>query len=354
MRRLILVWALLCLITVGPGLCRTWYIKPDGTGDAPTIQAGVDSASAGDTVLVASGTYTWTGEGTGTLDGLVTLKSGVCLAGETGDPQSVTIDAEGRGRVFYCSWVDSSTVIRGLTITGGSKGDAGAIYCYRSEPRIRDCAFIGNQAARGAGAVHCWHSSALISDCLFFDNSGGWWSGALNCSESSPTVTGCVFWNNRSGGAGAIECTDSSEPVLRGCTFYGNSGAEGACVSSVNDSHARLENCILSFSTAGGSVSCDLGGTISIACCDVYGNGDGDYISCISDQCGIDGNFSGCPSFCNAGGGDFALCDESPCLPGNHPDEYDCGLIGALDVGCACGPTQTEPATWGAIKSRYR
>ena len=26
---------------------RTWYILPDGTGDAPTIKAGVDAATRG-------------------------------------------------------------------------------------------------------------------------------------------------------------------------------------------------------------------------------------------------------------------------------------------------------------------
>jgi hypothetical protein len=36
---------------------RTWYVNISGTGDAPTIAAALDSAVAGDTVLVGPGTY---------------------------------------------------------------------------------------------------------------------------------------------------------------------------------------------------------------------------------------------------------------------------------------------------------
>ena len=41
------------LLSASPSVARTWYITPDGLGDAPTIRAGVDSAAAGGTVTVA-------------------------------------------------------------------------------------------------------------------------------------------------------------------------------------------------------------------------------------------------------------------------------------------------------------
>ena len=41
---------------VGNGF-RTWHIQADGSGDAPTVQAGIDSSQDGDVVPVGPGTY---------------------------------------------------------------------------------------------------------------------------------------------------------------------------------------------------------------------------------------------------------------------------------------------------------
>ena len=55
---------------------RTWYVKQDGSGDAPTISAAVDSAVAGDTVLVAAGIYE--------TGGMINLKEGLIVTSESG------------------------------------------------------------------------------------------------------------------------------------------------------------------------------------------------------------------------------------------------------------------------------
>ena len=69
-------------------------------------------------------------------------------------------------------------------------------------------------------------------------------------------------------------------------------------------------------------------------------------------ELGLRGNFSADPLFCDAAAGDFTLSSQSPCLPGNHPDGADCGLIGAFGQGC--GTVSVQPSSWGAIKEMYR
>ena len=56
MRYVLLTSAVLASSPAGAAV-RTWYITPDGTDDAPTIQAGIDSAAAGDEIMLAKGVF---------------------------------------------------------------------------------------------------------------------------------------------------------------------------------------------------------------------------------------------------------------------------------------------------------
>ncbi|HEX5130847.1 MAG TPA: hypothetical protein VFX92_00020 [Candidatus Krumholzibacteria bacterium] len=55
---------------------RTWRVNTAGTGDAPTLHAAMDSAAAGDVVLVEAGEYP--------MESGLSVPSGVRLVGESG------------------------------------------------------------------------------------------------------------------------------------------------------------------------------------------------------------------------------------------------------------------------------
>jgi hypothetical protein len=113
-----------------------------------------------------------------------------------------------------------------------------------------------------------------------------------------------------------------------------------------------LANTIIAFGLLGEALYCMGTGAATLACSDVYGNAGGDWIGCIADQAMNAGNFSADPVSCDPQAGDLSLADNSPCLPGNHPNGADCGLIGALGEGCF-PPVPTAAVSWGDIKARY-
>ena len=148
------------------------------------------------------------------------------------------------------------------------------------------------------------------------------------------------------GGSG-IWCEESSVN-LENCTFYSHGGM-GSTVHLEGSAELLSQNTIISFTDYGGAVHCDGASTATLTCCDVFGNVGGDWVGCIADQYGANGNISEDPGFCDAPQGDYHLWNYSPCAPEFNPD---CGLIGAWAVGC--WGTAAERTTWGGLKALFR
>ncbi|MBK8167842.1 MAG: hypothetical protein IPK64_18000 [bacterium] len=165
-------WILLVAVTSSSQVhARTWHLQPDGTGDAPTIAAAINSSVAGDVVELACGTYHEEG---------MFVRSGITIRSETGQPECVTI--EGRqpvnrpATIFNSLGSDDTTLLEGLTITGGLANDyfwgvvgGGLVISSGSSLVVKKCNIVGN-VARGTGGVLIIQSHPTFIDCLIAEN----------------------------------------------------------------------------------------------------------------------------------------------------------------------------------------
>lgn len=248
-------------------------------GDWPTIQAAIDTAQNGDTVLVGDGIYS--GDGNHNLD---LLGKPIVLTSENG-PAHTIIDCNGspdsHHRGFYLAGgEDSTTIIDGFTIRNGYASSGGAIYGLSSSPSIRNCVFQHNTSSTSGGAIRLKGSSSRIENC----------------------------------------------------TFVANSSSTGGALFSIGSDHPLLENCIIAFSLDGAAIAFSGGsGEPTMICCNLFGNAGGDWVGSIADQASALGNMSLDPLFCDTLDADYRIEPNSPCATDNNA----CGiLLGALGVGC--------------------
>lgn len=378
-------FVLVPLVHSPSALAKTWYVKVNGSGDAPTIQAAADSCSHGDSVLVAPGTYTWSNQGTGNDYGLIHILRGsadMVIVSEAG-PQVTFIDAQGQGRVIFFQGeteltVDGFTIRNGVAPLNGNfvgggfaahlsspvvrncffrnnSGNSGGAYWYGGvgAPIIENCLFENNNASVG-GAVRLINSyfTTTIRDCTFRNNSSPGTGGAVYATNIYVLIESCLFVSNSSGSSGGGFYAATGYPsTVRSCTFYQNSAAvDGGGIYVAGGTDLTVERTIISHGSGGGA-QVDDAGMLTLSCTDIYGNIGGNWTGNIAGQAGINGNFSGNPVFCGPGSGDFSLDASSPCAPGNHPNGDSCGLVGAFPV--SCGAVSVEERSWGAIKSMY-
>jgi len=386
---------LLTVALTTSAFAATWFVAPDGTGDTATIQAAIDLAAPGDIIELADGVFTGPGNrDLDYLGKPITVRSqggdaSACIIdceGSSDDPH--------RG-VWFHTAETADARLENLTITGGDMeaeaplpgGVGGAILIsHDAAPTLTGVVLRENRAMSG-GAMGIWSAAPTIENCQFLDNHGWWGSGGavalyyaviptpivdcvfrrnasiqagggissaqsefalercifeentltngsgggLECySETVCQVTDCTFVRNSSGHGGGTAIKWNSEVVIRRCTFSENSASNSSGVY-VDDSEVRLAQSILAFGQ-GASVELGNSGTLTVECCDIYGNEGGDWVDDIADQADQAHNRSVDPLFCGDAQPDqpYSLQSASTCAPGVYP----CIQIGAWPVGC--------------------
>jgi hypothetical protein len=233
--------------------------------------------------------------------------------------------------------MESDVSIERCTVSNCEAYGVGGICGWGSTIRISDCVIADNEAS-SVGGIYTFGPEVTIIGCVVKGNHASWGStGGISCASPRLTIRDCLITDNHEvvmGGPSAIDVWDSAG-TISGCTVAYNDGwNQGDPAVSVMNSDIRIERTIIAFNSCA-ALSCAYDAEVNVACCDLFGNRYGDLL------CGDDlgGNIAADPLFCDASNGDFALDGQSPCLPGQHPDGDNCGLIGARGQGCGMAPT---------------
>jgi hypothetical protein len=225
--------AILCLCFLcTPVFSTVYYVQPDGTGDYATIQSAINATINGDTVLLANGVFTGSGNWNLNFNGheiVLTSMEGRdstiidCGAGVGGYQRGITINSgEGSGTI-----VDGISIRHALTLGGIGTGIS---IGSGSSPIIRNCAIYDNvnqTSTTGYGVgIAINGSTPIISNNLIYENSFSGTVGlgaGIYVNNCSPVISGNTLTLNTGGSSGAgIYIVSDSVVTITNNIFEGN------------------------------------------------------------------------------------------------------------------------------------
>ena len=190
-----------------------WYVHPDSALNS--IQAGIDSTTSGDTVLVAPGIYYENIDFNGHN---IVLGSLFLITGDATYISSTIIDGDLLGSVVtFESGEDSTAVITGFTIQNGYANQGGGVHCDSSSPSLANVTISGNTAISNVSS----------------------YGGGIYCSSnSSPSLLNCILWDDT---PQEIYFSSSGDPNSITVSYSDVEGGEAGIVTNDNGTANWLE-----------------------------------------------------------------------------------------------------------------
>ena len=213
--------------------------------DFSRIQMALMAADSSDTVLVQPGTY---------VENIIWPSTNGIKLISAGNWDNTIIDGNQNGTVmvFLYDTIDTTTLVKGFTITNGSAEKGAGILCNGASPKLIKIRIKGNHqlvSNYGGGGFYGTLSNAILDSCEIINNYANYAGGGIYTWNARITVRNTVIAGNVSyalndaggGGIFLLGFAGTFENVL----IEKNTGNDGAGIFCSYDSNPKLINVVI-------------------------------------------------------------------------------------------------------------